>query len=69
MSEAPEGWLDPAVLEYIKNNSGKVDSVDVVSHFGLRCDITLYEINRLEEAGHVEKKEVYGNQSRLFYLE
>jgi hypothetical protein len=31
-----ETWLDLAVLEYIKTNSGKVYSVDVVSHFGLR---------------------------------
>jgi hypothetical protein len=63
-----ETWLDLAVLEYIKTNSGKVYSVDVVSHFGLRCDITLFAINRLEEAGRVEKKYLCGNQSRLYFL-
>ena len=68
MPEHEEEWLDPTVLEYIKNNSGNVDSVDVVSHFGLRCDITLFAINRLEKTGGIQKKCLYGNQYRLHFL-
>jgi hypothetical protein len=56
-----EEWLDPAVLEYITNNSGKVDYVDVVIHFQLSPDITLRAVRRLTDAGKIERKEVYWN--------
>jgi len=59
-------WLDPAVLEYIQNNNGKVGSPEVVNHFKLRCDITLFALNRLVESGKIEKREVYWNNSVYF---
>lgn len=60
MMEDPdyETWLDPAVYEYIRNNSGKVDSVDIVSHFKLCADITLAAVHRLENSGRIEEREV-----------
>ena len=54
-----ETWLDPSVYEYIQNNSGNVDSVDIVSHFKLRADITLAAVSRLETAGKIEEREPY----------
>lgn len=63
-----ESWLDPAVLMYIQNNSGQIDSVDVVCHFQLRCDITLFAINRLKKSGKVEDREIYGNRHRLYSI-
>jgi len=62
-------WLDPAVLEYIKNNDGKVGSPEVVNHFKLRCDITLFALNRLVESGKIEKRELYENNSVYFVKE
>lgn len=62
-----ESWLDPAVLEYIQNNNGKVGSPEVVDHFKLRCDITLFALNRLVESGKIEKRELYANRS-VYYL-
>lgn len=47
-------WLDKAVLEYIKNNPHK-DSVDICTHFKLRVDITMEAIDRLEQAGKIER--------------
>jgi hypothetical protein len=56
-----ESWLDPAVYEYIRNNRGNVDSVDIVSHFKLRADITLAAVSRLEIAGRIEEREAVWN--------
>ena len=56
-----ESWLDASVYEYIHNNSGNVDSVDIVSHFKFRADITLMAVNRLETAGKIEKREAVWN--------
>jgi hypothetical protein len=56
-----ETWLDASVYEYIKNNSGNVDSVDIVSHFKLRADITLMAVSRLETTGKIEKREAVWN--------
>ena len=39
-------WLENAILEYIKKNEG-IDSVDIVSYFKLRCDITLMSLRYL----------------------
>jgi hypothetical protein len=58
-----EDWLDLAVLEYISNNNGKVGSPEIVDHFRLRCDITLFSIDRLENAGKIKKKTIYANKS------
>lgn len=45
--EERKEWLENAILDYLKNNPG-VDSVDIVSHFKLRCDITLASVKQLE---------------------
>jgi hypothetical protein len=48
-------WLDTAVLEYIQNNSGKIDKFDVISHFkSLTCDLPLMSITRLEDQGRIQ---------------
>jgi len=62
-----ENWLDPAVLEYITNNSGNVSIPDVVDHFNMRCDLTLFSIERLIEAGKIEKRGMW-TQTKLYAL-
>ena len=57
--------LVPAVTEYIKNNPG-VDSVDIVSHFKLRVDITLEAVSELLKNGTIIRKEIYGNRYEYF---
>jgi hypothetical protein len=42
------------VLEHIKNNP-RQDSVDICTHFKLRADITMGAINRLQQAGKIER--------------
>ena len=47
MTEYPKKiWLEDAILEYVSNHEG-VDSSDIVSHFKLRCDITLMSLKEL----------------------
>lgn len=51
-------WLEYAILEYISKNQN-VDSVDIVSHFGLRSDITLLALRRLIDSGKVIENQPY----------
>lgn len=47
MTEYPKKkWLEDAILDYVSKHGG-VDSVDIVSHFKLRCDITLMSLKEL----------------------
>ena len=59
--------IDNDVYEYIKNNSGNVSSPDVVNHFDMPCNITLFSIERLIEAGKVEKRGMW-TQTKLYAL-
>lgn len=43
------------IFDYIKEHSGKVDSVDIVSHFKLSADITLGLVRELREAKRVRR--------------
>jgi hypothetical protein len=52
--EADFTWLDEAVLKYIKNNP-RQDSVDICAYFKLRADITMGAIDRLQQAGKIER--------------
>ena len=47
-------WLKDAVMSYLESHKN-VDSVELVSYFKLRADITLAAINDLEEENKVEK--------------
>ena len=58
-------YLVPAVSEYIKNNPG-VDSVDIVSHFKLRADITLEAVSELQNDDIIIRKELYGTRCGYF---
>ena len=58
-------YLVPAVNEYIKNNHG-VDSVDIVSHFKLRADITLEAVSKLQNDDIIIRKELYGTRCGYF---
>ena len=58
-------FLVPAVSEYIKNNPG-VDSVDIVSHFKLRADITLEAVSELQNDDIIIRKELYGTRCGYF---
>ena len=58
-------YLVPAVNEYIKNNPG-VDSVDIVSHFKLRADITLEAVSELQNDDIIIRKELYGTRCGYF---
>lgn len=58
-------FLVPAVTEYIKNNPG-VDSVDIVSHFKLRADITLEAVSKLQKDDIIIRKELYGTRCGYF---
>lgn len=58
-------YLVPAVTEYIKNNLG-VDSVDIVSHFKLRSDITLGAVSELQNDSIIIRKELYGTRCGYF---
>jgi hypothetical protein len=51
-------WLEEAILEYVGNNEG-VDSVDVVSHFKLRCDTTLMSLRYLVDSGKISETQPY----------
>ena len=51
--------LENAIKEYIKNNP-KVDSVDIVSHFKLRADITLLSLAELVKDDIVIRKHIFG---------
>ena len=53
-------WLEEAIEEYIRNNP-KRDSVDIVSHFKLRADITLESLNQLVSQRKVIRKHLYAN--------
>ena len=58
-------YLVPAVTEYIKNNPG-VDSVDIVSHFKLRADITFEAVSELQNDDIIIRKELYGTSGGYF---
>lgn len=55
MAEDKCEWLEDAIYEYIKNND-RVDSVDIVLHFKLRCDITLNSVVQLQKGNKIERK-------------
>ena len=57
--------LVPAVNEFIKNNPD-VDSVDIVSHFKLRADITLEAVSELQKDDVIIRKELYGTRCGYF---
>lgn len=49
-------YLEKPILTFIKNNQhNRIDSVDIASHFRLRADITLGVLDRLVQAGKVER--------------
>lgn len=54
-----ETGLVNAVKEYIINNPDK-DSVDIVTHFKLRADITMRAIAVLEHEGRITHNHLYG---------
>jgi len=58
-------YLVPAVTEYITKNPG-VDSVDIVSHFKLRADITLLAVSELQNDGIIVRREIYGTNCGYF---
>ncbi len=53
--EARQIWLEDAIYDYIINKPD-VDSVDIVSHFKLRQDITLNALAQLVKDRKVERK-------------
>ena len=58
MSKNP--WLKAPILDYIRANDRKVDSIDICGHFKLTPDITLPEVQALEEDGKIRRVE-WGN--------
>ena len=60
-------WLKDAILKYVRDNSGKIDSVDVVVHFGLRADVSMSQLYVLEKEGMVNREELAG-RTRLHYV-
>lgn len=68
MLEAPRRiWLEKAIEEYVKNNP-EVDSVDIVTHFKLRADITLSSLSKLVKQGSVKRKHIYGANYGYFKI-
>ena len=55
MTENKCEWLKDAIYEYIKNNE-RFDSVDIVLHFKLRCDITLNSVAQLQKDQKIERR-------------
>ena len=47
-------WLEDAIEEYIRNNENK-DSVDIISHFRLRADVTMESLQILIEQKRVKR--------------
>ena len=60
--------MEKAVLDYVSNNNGKVDSVDIVSHFGLRADITLNYLQKSIDKGFVKRRHTFGINYRYFVI-
>ena len=59
MTEYPRKyWLEDAILEYVSNHGG-VDSSDIVSHFKLRCDITLMSLRELINSNKVIERQPF----------
>lgn len=59
MDEYPrKEWLEEAILEYVGKNEG-VDSVDIASHFKLRCDITLMSLRHLVDSDKIIETQPY----------
>ena len=54
-------WLEEAIEKHVKDNPER-DSVDIVSHFKLRADITLQSLSKLIEQGKVVRKNILGNR-------
>jgi hypothetical protein len=52
-------WLEDAIEEHVTNNPGK-DSVDLVTYFKLRADITLESLGALVDDGKIERKSTGG---------
>ena len=52
-------WLQDVVEEHIINNPGK-DSVDIVTHFKLRADITMGALSDLEDNCLIERYHIGG---------
>ena len=52
-------WLEDSIEQHIKNTRDR-DSVDIVSHFGLRADITLASLQQLIEDGKVFRQHIFG---------
>jgi len=60
-------WLEDAIEEHIKNNP-KVDSVDIVSHFKLRADITLNSLSELVKQKKVIRQHIFGANYGYFKI-
>jgi hypothetical protein len=52
--------LKEAIFDYISNSDKYLDSVDIVTHFKLRADITLKELTRLEEENRIKRIHRHG---------
>jgi hypothetical protein len=61
MPTSKNPWLKAPILDYIRANDGKVDSVDIWRHFKLTPDITLPEVHALEDEGKIRKL-TWGNR-------
>jgi predicted transcriptional regulator len=58
-------YLENALYEYIKKHEQEnIDSVDIVTYFKLRCDITLEALSNLEKKNKVKRELVFGFQYR-----
>jgi len=54
-------WLEEAIEDHVKNNPN-IDSVDIVSHFKLRADITLESLQELIKQGKVTRRHIFGSR-------
>ncbi|MEE8308650.1 MAG: hypothetical protein V3R81_15390 [Gammaproteobacteria bacterium] len=48
-------WLKDAIIGYIQNTDKQLNSIDIVSYFKLRVDITLFAIKDLEAEGRISR--------------
>jgi nucleoside recognition membrane protein YjiH len=61
-------WLIPSVAEYIQNNSGNIDTIDVHCHFRHVGHLALIATNQLIEEGRVEKRVLYVTKHKLYFI-
>jgi hypothetical protein len=54
-------YLENAIYEYVKKHEKEnIDSVDIVTYFKLRCDITLVSLEYLEKDNRIKREHTFG---------